>query len=360
MTPPQPCTPRMVNQAMGKATRPRRRPVNSGPGLWVCLAALVVLAGLGPTTALGAVGRLHSIVGSTVSFSSDGSRYAAWQTASHGPIVAFDTQTGRRWTAQAGGCALDDAAASGDGLPAGDGRFLALCGSATQLLDVKTGTMTPLPSAAEDPSWVAVGSRYVEGRATKDKCRQNRVEVREQQPCVALYEIATGAVSYRPQSEAADLDRPGAPLICKVIRSRFDEDRVLYSDGVLALPGQTTVRIYRCHGRPKTLKAPRNAVDVQLSGGAISWDTGVHAEELPDPSEGLHGALTAYSLRSGRRREFSLPRIRVAGIPEHPGPGVFGYSTHTAGTVFWVAARTVIPGREGVTNGTSEVYAARL
>jgi hypothetical protein len=324
---------------------------------------LVVLVGLccgGPATALGATGRLRPIAASTVSFSSDGSRYVAWQTATQGPIVAFDTATGRRWTAQTGGCVLEDAAASGDGLPAGGGRFLALCGASTQLLDVRTGAMTPLPSAAGDPGWVAVGGRYVEGRAAKDRCRQSSLEAREQQPCVALYEIATGTVSYRPQSAAADLDRPGAPPICKAIRSKFDEGRVLYSDGVFASPGQTTVRIYRCHGKPKTLKAPRNAVDVQLGGGAISWDTGVHAEELPDPSEGLHGALTAYSLRSGQRREFPLPRIEVPGIPEHHRPGVFGYSTHTANTVFWVATRTITPGQEGVTKGTSQVYAARF
>jgi hypothetical protein len=40
--------------------------------------------------------------------------------------------------------------------------------------------------------------------------------------------------------------------------------------------------------------------------------------------------------------------------------GVFGYSTHTANTVLWIATRTLLFGEAGSVVGTSAVYAAPL
>ncbi len=53
---------------------------------------------------------------------------------------------------------------------------------------------------------------------------------------------------------------------------------------------------------------------------------------------------------------WTLPRLPLA--EAHPVTGVLGYSTHTANTVFWVAARTLngkLPEVE-----TSAVYALKI
>jgi hypothetical protein len=300
--------------------------------------------------------RLRPIVASTVTFSSDGGRFVAWQTSEKGAIIAMDTETGYRWTANTGGCELDDGP---EGLPAGSGRFLVYCNHSKELLDARTGRMKPLPTTEYGPDWEAVGSRYVEG-VVKLECRRSKLEIREGRPCAALYDIATGAISYRTQLAVTNLDRPGAPPICKALRTRIDENWEGYSERIFAVGGHS-LGVYRCHGKPRLLPAiPKEPMDLTLSAGVVSWNTGVSAEELPDPTQGLHGALSAYTLRSGRLREFTLPQIFVAKLPEHPKPGVFGYSAHTANMVFWIATRTITPGMEGVTKGTAEVYAAKL
>jgi hypothetical protein len=83
-----------------------------------------------------------------------------------------------------------------------------------------------------------------------------------------------------------------------------------------------------------------------------------------------HGTLSSYRLSTGRRQTWKLPPLALLGAPDIDGsgpevqsPGVYGYSTHTANTVFWIATRTVKAA--GVTSGlivetSSSVYAASV
>ncbi len=75
------------------------------------------------------------------------------------------------------------------------------------------------------------------------------------------------------------------------------------------------------------------------------------------PPEGsFRGSLYAYQLGSHRRHIWLLPRLNS----EAGGPtGTFGYSTHTANMVFWIATRTLADG-EVLSVETSSVYAASL
>jgi hypothetical protein len=90
---------------------------------------------------------------------------------------------------------------------------------------------------------------------------------------MSRYDIATGAVSYRPQSQVGDLDRPGAPRVCPRLRAKLIElGRAAYSDGVFA-EATEPMRVYRCRGRPTLLPDPGETWDVELAGGLLTWDT---------------------------------------------------------------------------------------
>ncbi len=119
------------------------------------------------------------------------------------------------------------------------------------------------------------------------------------------------------------------------------------------------MRIDRCHGRPILLHGRGVPGNFDVRGGLLTWDTGQNAIGF-DVEEGFaHGTLTAYRLSNGRRRSWELPRLVLnTGAPPLPTT-VVGYSTHTATTVFWVAARKV-GGEKVSTVETSAVYAAKL
>jgi hypothetical protein len=332
---------------------------------WACrsraLPLIAVGLVLGFPTQSSAQSKLRPLVASTVAFSSDGVRYVAWQTTWEGPITALDTATGRSWNVSPRGCSLWREP-SDSGFAAGDGRFMVSCLDSVDLLDARSGKLTPLPTEGE---WFAVGDHYVEGNVSG--CRQDASERRRRQPCIGLYDVGTGQLSSRPQSAAPDLDRAGAPPICPAIRRRYDEGRIWYSNGVLFLAGEKTAEILRCNGTARMIAISPHAVELQVRGGLISWDTGADASELDRPWQGLSGQLTAYRINGGRRYTFQLPRLAVPGVrgqveneSEPPKPGVYGYATHTSNTVFWVATRTVSPGETGVSVETSEIYAAKL
>jgi hypothetical protein len=82
-----------------------------------------------------------------------------------------------------------------------------------------------------------------------------------------------------------------------------------------------------------------------------------------------HGTLSSYRLSTGRRQTWKLPRLPLVGAPNIDGsgpevesPGVYGYSTHTANTVFWIATRTVRGAAltSALIVETSSVYAASV
>lgn len=348
---------------------PRRVGGNMRPARCLASAACVLAATLGVAVPSAHATAWRRLAPSVVNFSSDGTRYVAWQVSEGSPIVVFDTRTGHRGEFASRGCQLDDQGGSPqEGFRAADGRFLILCGRTTGLFDVRTGPIATLPTGEYGPSWGVVGSRYVEGSDAKHKCRQTAREVRQELYCVALYDIATGVVTERPHSGVADLDRPGAPPVCARLRAKITEEvagyiteeRAGYSNGLFA-EGTVPIRISRCRGRPTLLNASGEPLDVELSAGLLSWDTGHHfptfGVEL-DRSEYRHGMLETYRLSDRRRRSFMLPAVRIATEPAVHD--VLGYSTHTANIVFWIGARTLVFGEAGSTVGTSAVYATRL
>ena len=326
---------------------------------------------------------LRRLVASTVAFASDGSRYVAWQTRVGAPVVAFDTRTGaQRRLDLPVGCELASEEERESGRDAAAGRFLLNCRGGrsveSALLNGRDGMIMPLPNAAD---WTAVGTRYVLGVSEASTCVQSRSEqaIGEEHglPCLALYDLASGRVSYRPPSLWPDIDQAGAP-ICPRLRQKplteqikHGEREFAYGDGYFAKPGgrlRRDVRIERCHGRPTILPesgGPENEPEnFDLRDGLLTWDTahpGFEFNEYPH-SEGAdrtRGMLYSYDLSTGRRHDWRLPRLPVR---ETNGRfsvvSVLGYSTHTANMVFWIATTAGETTRGGVEVKSSAVYAA--
>jgi hypothetical protein len=319
----------------------------------------LVLIMLGVVTSRADASSLHRLASGTVAFSSDGARYVAWQVQGDGQIVVLDTLTGqRRQITPPPGCKLHDEAEDGEPvISAAAGRFLLTCGGggAQALLDVQTGKSVLLPKKSNGISdWYRVGTRYVMG-----------VNV--------LYDIATGLS--RPLKRVADLDAPGASTnaICPAVRGlvvhspRQRPSRDSYGfQGELFAQGtgeHGDVQIDRCHGSPTILQArggtegdgaPRN---FDLRAGLLSWDTGDNEAagyvSPPEPRP-YRGSLYAYGLATHQRHKWLLPRLNIEGET-----GTFGYSTHTANMVFWIATQT-IGGHPILDVETSAVYAASL
>ncbi len=315
------------------------------------LALLLIM--LGAVTSQVDASPLRQLAGSTTSFATDGVRYAAWQVNPAAPIVVLDTLNGSRRELELPGCALD----SGEGgyATAAAGRFLLNCpdeASVQALLDVRTGKTVLLPNDGESSGWYRVGTRYVMG--------VNRI-----------YEIATGATA--SLKRPADLDAPGASLnaFCPAVRrlvvhnpwQGFGERYAAEGDLFVQVSGTYgNVQIDRCHGRPTILAGHGGTTfglgepeDFNIRGGLLSWDTGSTAADYTGPEGPFRGSLYAYELGSHRRYRWLLPRLKVTGSAK----GTFGYSTHTANMVFWIATRTLADG-EVLSAETSSVYAASL
>jgi hypothetical protein len=316
---------------------------------------------------------------SITSFTTDGERYAAWQPGRDAAITVLDTLDWHVTRVQAPGCELADQRWHAEkGLPAARGRFLLGCGAARNecadaLLDARSGALTALPKlGCLGPVWQAVGSHYVEGEDRGSKCRQSARERSEQQGCLALYDLATGAVTDRSRSQAGDLDRPGDPRICRGLRARVVsaleldyQPSAVYKDGLFAEPG-APLGLYGCHGGRRLLSP--GGEDPELGGGLVSWDTGSSdyaAEEEAFPESGLKppagGELFTYDLATRRRHRFTLPRTSIA-LGRNGGrlAGPFGYSNHTADAVFWIAATRIEYGEAFATVTSHAVYVAKL
>jgi hypothetical protein len=346
------------------------RPASWAHRSWAVLALVAlscVLGGLAPTAS---ATRLRRLAASTTGFASDGARYVVWQTGK-APIVVLDTRTGHR-SEIADGCSLEG---HGDGA---GGRFLVGCGQAEALLNVRTNAIAQLPRGEDGSTWWRnVGLRYVSGPAGPHaRCQKTKPH----EGCTALYDIATGVVSEFPESKARDLNRPGAPPVCRALQPKlFTLQRTeltgefSYGDGLLAhvehvgeAPA-TGLRIDRCRGRPTILHTRPYPLDLELRGGFLTWDATMNPLESPGEAEeleGTRGTLNSYRFSSRQRRSWTLPRVPIAleGLGLH-AVGVSGYSAHTDYTVFWIAAQTVACGQTGC--GTSSgsryyIYAAPI
>jgi hypothetical protein len=325
----------------------------------VALAVGLIMLSAGASSTLAS--SLHRLASGTVAFSSDGTRFVGWQNRGEEQIVVFDTLTGlRKQITPPAGCTLHDESEDGEPvISAAAGRFLLECeeGDAQALLDVRTGKTVPLPKKTDGTSdWYRVGTRYVMG-----------VNV--------LYDIATGASTRLDRT--ADLDAPGASTngICPAVRSLVVHNpwdglhRGFAFQGELFAQGSGkhgNVQIDHCHGSPTILRARGTddgfgngePEDFDLRSGLLSWDTGSEAAGYIPPEPKFRGDLYTYELTTHRRQKWLLPRLTATGGGE-PNRGTYGYSTHTASMVFWIATQT-IGGDKILDVETSGVYAASL
>jgi hypothetical protein len=312
---------------------------------------------------------------SVANFVSDGSRYAAWQVSVGAPVVLFDTASGRRKSVSLpSGCGLGREVRADERVrypwPAADGRFVLQCAAQQPelLLTAATGTVTALPSGVGGDAflWAGIGARYIEGVTRTPACAQSRSELKSGVTCIALYEIATGRVSYRRGSLAPDLDRAGAPPICsrlrtKVVRNEAPGEQLEYSSGrfVASANRGGDVSIEPCHGRRTILGGPREPQNFDARGGTLTWDTGHFATMFEQAPAG--GRLFSYDLASHRRRSWALPMLPLhdeSGISLTSG--VFGYSSHAKNMVFWIAVRTCQQSEAGCIAESWSVYSASL
>jgi hypothetical protein len=236
------------------------------------------------------------------------------------------------------------------------------CQDGSAVLDAHTDGLTMLPESAGGET---VGALYVEGNGTQ--CSQTPLEIRALEPCIALYELSTGVVRQRPQSQVGDINRPGAPLVCRALRATLVRERAempsevfSYSGGLLARPigERGSVQIDGCRGRRTILYGRGFPGNLDIRSGLLTWDTGRNVEFYKE-GESSNGTVFGYELATRRRHSWKLPRVRVHGGPEPPAVGAFGYSTHTADTIFWIASE-LLTGPEITGVLTSGVYATPL
>ncbi len=174
----------------------------------------------------------------------------------------------------------------------------------------------------------------------------------------------------------ADLDAPGASIngVCQALRHLLIHNpwqglREAYAfQGALFAQGSGKhgdVQINRCHGHPTILRArggesfgDGKPQDFDLRGGLLSWDTGSAAQDYIPPEPRFRGSLYAYEPGSRKRHRWPLPRLPVV-VAGETVKGTYGYSTHTANTLFWIATQTLESGKVFSVE-TSAVYAAPL
>jgi hypothetical protein len=362
-----------MNKAARRSDRRVRRVAR--PVRFLREAALIALLLAPVSTAAALASPFRRVAPSAVAFASDGARYAAWQVTKGAPIVMLDTRSGKRKSYP--GCSIESEEERSAGQVAAAGRFLVRCGESTSLLAAATGAKTQLPQPPYG-EWRAIGTRYVEGIAIHQACTHSASEEQKaarggsELTCIALYDIATGALSYRPESDVPELDRVGAPVVCSAFRAkllvdgRFDPDPGGFAFGEEMLAetvhhGEAPVkriRVKHCDGRSRVISTePRGLF---LVGGLLTWDTGHAGDDVNAQAEGgdtHHGRLWTYHTATHARRSLPLPQTTIIG--SRRVHGVFGYSSHAGKTLFWIAAKKVNAGK-GVTVETSAVYAAKL
>jgi hypothetical protein len=207
--------------------------------------------------------------------------------------------------------------------------------------------------------------------ADEHTCPRRRTPRGPGEVCIALYQIATGTMSDRPAWQVPDLDRLGAPPVCRALRPKLLADKesglsklFSYADGLLAHPAHRagSVQIDRCNGGPIVLRGRGEPRNFDIRAGVLTWDTAHHATDFESQDDVRHGTLSSYRIANGVRRSWPLPSLTLKGALPGVEPGVFGGSTHTANTVFWIASRTLGFSNEGKTTfvETSSVFAAQL
>jgi hypothetical protein len=340
-----------------------------------CVLGVVVCGAIAVFAPAARGAHLSPLAPHVTAFSSDGVRYVAWQVSEETPITVLDTASGHRGSLIVpADCALDGRQEAGGGeAAAAGGRFLLNCGRPgahpeQDLLDAHTDAVALLPTLLGTVRWSHLGTHYAEGTAPSDRCTHTQQEEQNEALCVALYELTSGQISYRSASVPANLDAAGAPAICGALRAKLAHARGVglgssygYADGVFAVAAKRgTVHMDRCHGRTRTIADPHGEpVNFDPRGGLLTWDTGHEATDS-EPSQRVvsRGELLSFGLSNSQRHSWTLPRLTITG--SYFSHGVFGYSTHTANMVFWIASRSVVGGLGPGIVGSSSIYAARL
>lgn len=334
------------------------------PGqLWLVVVLALFAAGSGAARA----SSFRRVATKTVAFASDGARFAAWQTRTPGAIVTLDTRTGRVRTYDRP-CSL--AGQQGNGsieATAAAERFLTGCAGSPFLLNAATGVLTPLPSSPAVREWRGMGERYLVGFSAPATCHQSSRERRRGYNCLAMYDVAMGALTYRPQSLVGNPDRPGAPPICPRLRALVARElrnpsnrRFAFADGVVARSTgrPNTIALEYCNGRRTLIAAGGDPVDIDLRDRQLSWDTGHEAQIQAE--EGVpyrRGTIAIYRLATKHRSSWALPSLPLRFTAGGSERGVFGYSARTSKSVFWIATETLEEGPVDLP-GTSAVYVA--
>lgn len=309
---------------------------------------------------------LHKVIPNVVRFASDGARWIAWQARARGPITMLDTHSGERHSIASAGCELANEVQDEEPRQiAAAGEFLLTCAGHEELLSAYSGRRLRLP--AEAPSaqleWTRVGSRFVEGLTLTQTCTHTPVELKRRgNACTVLYDLATGSVTYRPNMEVIDLDKPSAPRECSEIQgAELLEERepAAYGEGVLALPAHPGdgVQLIKCRGGGRRLRERGEPGDFRVGGGIVTWDNGLQAS-LGDVTR-EEKMVTSYRVRDGHRQTWGIPLVSVEGQLEPTPPGPYGFATHTSNTVYWLAARAVTPGESQAADRWS-VYSAAM
>ena len=157
-----------------------------------------------------------------------------------------------------------------------------------------------------------MGALYVEGNGTQ--CSQTPVERRALEPCIALYELSTGVVRQRPQSQVGDINLPGAPLVCRALRATLVRERAempsevfSYSGGLLARPigERGSVQIDGCRGRRTILYGRGFPGKFDIRSGLLTWDTGRNVEFYKE-GEPSNGTVFGYELATRRRHSWKF------------------------------------------------------
>jgi len=343
----------------------------------VACVALGSAAMIGGTAPAAPAASVREVVPKTIAFSSDGARYVAWQVRGDARIVALDTRTGHRSSiAPPAGCRLEPQSGEQPEPTAAGGYFLLDCSPAKgserkSILNVKTGTSATLPEGPTGFGWHLVQGHYVEGMADEHTCQRRRTPRGPGEVCIALYQIAAGTISDRPAWQVPDLDRPGAPPVCRALRRKLLADKesglpklFSYADGLLAHPAHRagSVQIDRCKGGPIVLRGHDEPRNFDIRAGVLTWDTAHHATDSEPREDVRHGTLRSYRIAKRMRRSWPLPSLTLRGGLPGVERGVFGYATHTANTVFWIASSTLGYSNEGKTTfvETSSIFAAQL
>jgi hypothetical protein len=267
------------------------------------------------------------------------------------------------------GCTLSSAEGmAGQTLRVGAaGRFMLDCGgeSPTAVLDVRSGVETELGHATI--IWQALGSHYVQGYTPEDVCPATPAERSLiTRGCVALFDLATGAVTYRPPLQVVDLERVGAPPACRPLQvaAHLTPSLTAYFtvDDSLAYGAQDGNAIVLLHCQHSQKIRAHEASNYSLGGGVLTWDDALDARE-PEGFTTHQKTLTAVEPATERRRAWHVPDVRVQGELEPLPPQPYGWVAHAGRDVFWISPRKVkTSGPTGLSVSVIEsaVYEARI